>query len=110
MPNSLKISLSLAILVISIGCSAKNSERPEDSVSSVKDDKSSMKDISIQHCLDDGYEAVSVMKGGVPARYLCVNPKTKQKCETWAYYRGSCKLADSNKQSSPSSGISIKSK
>jgi putative hemolysin len=101
MPNSLKVSLSLAILAISAGCSAKNSEPPGDN---------SMPDISIQHCLDDGYEVVKVTKDGIPTRYLCINPKTKQKCEAWSYYRGSCRLAATDTQSAPSSGITIKAK
>jgi putative hemolysin len=108
MPNRLKISLILAILLISVGCSAKNSQPSADTTSSVKDDQLSMPNISIKHCLDDGYEVVKVTKDGIPMRYLCINPKTRQKCETWAYYRGSCRLTDSVKQSVPSSGIIIK--
>jgi putative hemolysin len=109
MPNRLKIFLSLLILMISVGCSATNSEPTADTMSPVKGDQSSMPNISIQHCLDDGYEVVKVTKDGMPMRYLCVNPQTSQKCETWAYYRGSCQLTDSGNQSVPSSGIRIKS-
>jgi putative hemolysin len=87
-----------------------DSEHPEDRVTSVKGDQSAMPDISIQHCLDDGYEVVKVTKDGIPARYLCIDPKTKRKCEAWSYYRGSCRLADSDGQTPPASDIKIKGK
>lgn len=110
MSNSLKSSLSLAILLISIGCSAMHAEHPKDRVSKVKKDKSSMPDVSIQRCLDDGYKVVEITKGGIPVRYLCTDPETGQKCAAWAYYRGSCRLTGSAAQSAPSNDIRIKSK
>jgi putative hemolysin len=69
-----------------------------------------MPDVSIQRCIDDGYEVEKVTKDGIPTRYLCINPNTKQKCDTWLYYRGSCRLEATDTQSVPSSGITIKDK
>jgi putative hemolysin len=87
-----------------------STEHPNDSMASVKDDQSAMPDVSIKRCLDDGYEVVSVTKGGIPSKYLCIDPKTKRKCESWAYYRGSCQLVGSDKQPDPTTGITIKAK
>ncbi|MES9854788.1 MAG: hypothetical protein ABW170_23510 [Candidatus Thiodiazotropha sp. L084R] len=110
MKNRNGICLSLITLLLSVGCSAKNPEHSADQIDSGKDEGSNMPNVSIQHCLDDGYEILKVTQDGIPKNYLCINPVTNKKCETWAYYRGSCQLADTETQKPPEHGITIKAK
>ncbi|MES9943039.1 MAG: hypothetical protein ABW104_18265 [Candidatus Thiodiazotropha sp. 6PLUC2] len=67
-----------------------------------------MPDSSIQFCKDAGFDAVAVTENGIPTKYLCINPKTNKKCDSWAFFRGDCKLDNSDNPSSADQGIKIK--
>jgi len=62
-------------------------------------------DVSVQKCVDDGFELVAIYNAsGVPERYVCVDRHSGRKCESWAYYRGECVLGakwDTMPDSSP---------
>ena len=63
-------------------------------------------DPSIQKCIDDGYGIVHVYnESGVPTLALCVDELGKRKCESWAYYRGECRM-EAGGGARPSSGSS----
>ena len=43
-------------------------------------------------CVEAGYQIENVSTHGVPTSSYCVDEKSGQKCEAWAYFRGECKL------------------
>ncbi|MEJ2621780.1 MAG: hypothetical protein P8163_16450 [Candidatus Thiodiazotropha sp.] len=101
MKNSRSLYIGLAVLLLTGGCSTKSQEPSADQTGVPEGTQSGQPDVSIQPCVDDGYEVVQVNRNGIPENYLCVNPKTNLKCDSWAYYRGECQLdADGAKQSS----------
>ncbi|MDD2759443.1 MAG: hypothetical protein PHH11_04005 [Methylomonas sp.] len=49
-------------------------------------------DPSIKKCIDDGYRPISVKQDGITRSYLCINPLSNAKCDSWRYFRGECSL------------------
>lgn len=43
-------------------------------------------------CVEEGYQIENVLTHGVPTSSYCVDEKSGQKYEAWAYFRGECKL------------------
>lgn len=49
-------------------------------------------DPSIKKCIADGYQTEPVQQNGIVHSYLCINPLSNEKCDSWRYFRGECKL------------------
>jgi putative hemolysin len=107
MKNSRSVFLGLAVLLLTAGCSTKTQEPSADQTGVTEDAKSKSPDVSIQHCVDDGYEVVQVSRNGIPANHLCINPKTNLKCDSWAYYRGDCQLDAGGSKQNPDQGKAV---
>lgn len=43
-------------------------------------------------CVEEGYQIEKVLTHGVPTSSYCVDEKSGQQCEAWAYFRGECQL------------------
>ncbi|MCG7984053.1 MAG: hypothetical protein JAY90_15050 [Candidatus Thiodiazotropha lotti] len=106
--NSAMLSLFLSLLLVTASCSTKNSEPQTDQKISEANEKPGMPDKSIQHCKEAGFESVVVTENGIPTSYLCINPSTNKKCDSWAFYRGNCRLDNSDAPSSADKAIKIK--
>lgn len=44
------------------------------------------------NCVEAGYQIENVLTHGVPTSSYCVDEKSGQRCEAWAYFRGECQL------------------
>lgn len=53
-----------------------------------------LSDPSLEKCISDGYRLVPIQELGVVHSYLCVNEAAHKKCDSWAYYRKECSLAE----------------
>jgi putative hemolysin len=93
MANGVRTSLYFALVLISGGCSAPNTDTSPDKVVNDQNKKmDNINDVSIEHCLKNGYEVAPIKRDNIPVSHLCVNKSDDRKCDSWAYYRGSCHL------------------
>ena len=60
-----------------------------------------MPDPSVALCLENGRQLAPMRKAGIVQSYLCINPETGLKCDSWAYYRGECSLERPQPQQKP---------
>lgn len=78
----------LSVAVALAGCRDTNETRRLDTAA----EQDSMPNPSAVKCLEDGYAIEPVLTHGVPTMSYCVDHKSGQKCESWAYFRGVCGL------------------
>lgn len=45
---------------------------------------------AVAKCIADGWQTEPVLNQGVPSGTICIDPKSAQRCEAWAYFRGEC--------------------
>ena len=58
-------------------------------------------DPSVALCLENGHQLAPMRKAGIIQSYLCINPETGLKCDSWAYYRGECSSERQQPQRKP---------
>ncbi len=85
MRNKLAYLVLLSSCWLAQGCSSASD-------SAADQHKPALADPSIAKCQSDGYQVQPVLSGGVVSRYLCINPQSKRKCDSWQYFRGECRL------------------
>lgn len=107
MLNNAIYTVSLS-LMLTAACSSNNSEPQTDREISADNVKSGMPDKSVQHCKEAGFDITAITENGIPTSYLCINPSTNKKCDSWAFYRGECQLDNSDNPSQVEQGIKIK--
>ena len=83
------VAICLAALT---GCARPN-PLPSSASSAANDwPDTKVRDPSLALCARRGYRLVPMRQGGLVQSYLCINPETGLKCDSWAYYRGDCNL------------------
>lgn len=83
------VGLSILIMISSTACSVTSNAAP-----SAREQQKTVADPSVKKCIADGYRSVPVTKDGVVLRYLCIDPVSHKKCDSWHYFRGECTLKD----------------
>ena len=94
------IAALIACLLGLSGCAHSQSAPPADSTTAsagTSQPSHRMPDPSVALCLQYGHQLAPVRKAGIVQSYLCINPKTGLKCDSWAYYRDECDLGPTAK-------------
>lgn len=80
--------MTLAMAVMLFGCNEMNRIDEAEPTPGT----SALPNPAVVRCVEAGYQIESVLTHGVPTSSYCVDEKSGQRCEAWAYFRGECKL------------------
>lgn len=96
MPNNRILFIITYIYLLALtGCSGSNSnseEQPAIEQVSNRHSTQLLADPSLKKCLDDGYKLIPIKQDGIVRSYMCVNPLTNLKCDSWLYFHNKCSL------------------